>query len=363
MESSPRTGVVSIVVPMYNEAEDVAALVDAIERAMQRSPRAFELVVVDDGSDDGSAERLAALATTRPWLRPRFLRRNYGQSTALQAGFDIVTGDIVVTLDADLQNDPAEIPRLVAMLDERPDIDVVSGWRRHRQDSAVSRTLPSRIANALISRVTGVPLRDYGCALKAYRAPVIRDLRLYGEQHRFIPALAAEVGARIVEVEVAHRAREHGRSKYGLDRSFRVILDLLWIAFLLRFLHRPIHAFGGIGLALGLAGAAVLAWLAFDKLVLGHDIGARPLLVLGLLLTVIGVQLVVAGMLGELLMRVYHEPQGRRQYLLREVGPRACEAGGGKPPSAGTLSVAVAASGATPEAERAAAAGHERGAS
>jgi glycosyltransferase involved in cell wall biosynthesis len=356
MESSPRSGVVSIVVPMYNEAEDVAALVDAIERAMQGSRHAFELIVVDDGSEDGSAERLAELAASRPWLRPRFLRRNYGQSTALQAGFDSAAGDIVVTLDADLQNDPAEIPRLVALLDERPDIDVVSGWRRHRQDSTMRRTLPSRIANALISRVTGVALRDYGCALKAYRAPVIRDLRLYGEQHRFIPALAAEVGARIIEVEVAHRARAHGRSKYGLDRSFRVLLDLLWVAFLLRFLHRPIHAFGGVGLALGLAGAAVLAWLAFDKLVLGHPIGARPLLLLGLLLTVVGVQLLAAGMLGELLMRVYHEPQGRRQYLLREVRPRASEAG------AETRPVAVPESGATQQARRAAAAGHERGA-
>jgi glycosyltransferase involved in cell wall biosynthesis len=301
---------------MYNEAENVADLVGAIERAMAGS-RPFELILVDDGSEDGSAERLEALAAGRPWLHPVYLKRNYGQSTALQAGFDIAQGEIVVTLDADLQNDPAEIPRLVGILEGNDDIDVVSGWRKNRQDNAVSRTLPSRMANALISRVTGVRLHDYGCALKAYRRQIISDLRLYGEQHRFIPALAADVGARILEVEVGHRPRVAGRSKYGIDRTARVILDLLWITFLLRFLHRPIHAFGGLGLAFGAAGGAILAWLAFDKLALGHDIGGRPLLLLGLLLTLVGVQFVATGVLGELLIRVYHEPQGRRQYLLR----------------------------------------------
>jgi glycosyltransferase involved in cell wall biosynthesis len=317
MDSATPAGLISVVVPMHNEVENVAALVESIERALAHADRRFELILVDDGSTDGSDQRLEQLAATRPWLHPLYLKRNYGQSTALQAGFDIAQGEIIVTLDADLQNDPAEIPRLVGILDENEDVDVVSGWRSRRQDNALSRTLPSRIANWVISRVTGVRLHDYGCALKAYRRQIVSDLRLYGEQHRFIPALAADVGARILEVEVGHRARAHGRSKYGIDRTARVILDLLWVTFLLRFLHRPIHAFGGLGLAFGAAGAAILAYLAVDKLILGHDIGGRPLLLLGLLLTVIGVQFIATGVLGELLIRVYHEPQGRRQYLLR----------------------------------------------
>jgi len=224
---------------------------------------------------------------------------------------------VIVTLDGDLQNDPEDVPELLKMLDERPEIDVISGWRKDRQDRTVSRKLPSRVANSVISRVTGVKLHDYGCALKLYRADVIRGLRLYGELHRFIPALAAEVGAKIVEVPVRHHARTRGESKYGIDRTFRVLLDLLWIKFLMRFLHRPLQAFGGVGLALGLAGFLVLAWLTVEKLALGRDIGGRPLLFLGVLLALIGVQLVATGLIGELLTRIYHEPQGRPQYLLR----------------------------------------------
>jgi hypothetical protein len=209
---------------------------------------------------------------------------------------------------------------------------VISGWRKARQDAALSRKLPSMLANGLISKVTGVKLHDYGCALKLYRAQVIHDLRLYGELHRFIPALAAEVGAKIIEVPVLHHARTRGTSKYGIDRTFRVMLDLLWIKFLLRFLHRPIHAFGGAGMSLGSIGFAILAWLAFDKLVLGHAIGGRPLLLLGALLLLIGVQLVATGVLGELLTRIYHEPEGRRQYQTRSAPrplPRPREPGAG----------------------------------
>jgi glycosyltransferase involved in cell wall biosynthesis len=207
------------------------------------------------------------------------------------------------------------------MLEERPDIDMISGWRKERQDRTLSRKLPSMIANRVISRVTGVPLHDYGCALKLYRAQVIRDLKLYGEQHRFIPALAAEVGARIVEVPVSHHPRTRGASKYGIDRTLRVVLDLLWIKFMMRFLHRPMHAFGGVGVLLLTLGLLILGWLAFDKLALGHDIGGRPLLMLGVLLALIGGQLLATGVLGELLTRIYHEPQGRPQYVLRD-GPR-----------------------------------------
>lgn len=310
---------VSVVIPVYNEEENLPELVERVGAALAASGRSFELILVDDGSRDRSAAVLAELAASRPWLMPLYLSRNYGQSTALQAGFDAAQGEIIVTLDGDLQNDPDDIPQLLDMLDARPDVDVISGWRRERQDRTVSRKIPSRAANALISRVTGVKLHDYGCALKLYRAGVIRDLRLYGELHRFIPALAAEVGAKVVEVPVRHHARTRGQSKYGLDRTVRVLLDLLWIRFLMRFLHRPMQAFGGAGFALGLAGGLILAWLAFEKLALGHDIGGRPLLLLGVLLVLIGVQLIATGLIGELLTRVYHEPQGRAQYLLRRA--------------------------------------------
>lgn len=305
---------ISVVVPVYNEQENVVELVERVAAAL--SPREFELIVIDDGSRDDTAARLAELAGTREWLRPLFMIRNYGQSAALQAGFDAARGEIIVTLDGDLQNDPADIPELLRLLETHPDIDVISGWRKERQDR-LSRKIPSTIANFVISRVTGVQLHDYGCALKLYRAQVIRDLKVYGELHRFIPALAADVGAKIVEVPVRHHARARGESKYGIDRTFRVILDLLWVKFLMRFLHRPLQAFGGFGLALLAVGFLILAWLSFEKLALGEDIGGRPLLLLGALLCLIGVQLLATGLLGELLTRIYHEPQGRPQYLLR----------------------------------------------
>jgi glycosyltransferase involved in cell wall biosynthesis len=313
------TALVSVVIPVYNEADNLPDLVGRVHDALAPSGRGFELICVDDGSRDGSAAILEALAAARPWLKPVYLMRNYGQSTALQAGFDAAAGEFVVTLDGDLQNDPADVPRLLDHLDANPDVDAISGWRRERQDAALSRKLPSRLANGLISRVTGVKLHDYGCALKVYRARVIRDLRLYGELHRFIPALAAEVGARIVEMPVTHHARTRGVSKYGIDRTFRVLLDLLWIKFMLRFLHRPIHAFGGLGMALGSLGGLILAGLTVEKLALGHDIGGRPLLLLGALLVLIGVQLVATGVLGELLTRIWHEPQGRPQYMTRSA--------------------------------------------
>ena len=308
---------VSVVIPVYNEEANVAELVERVGGAMRRAGKSFELICIDDGSRDHTAAKLEALAAERPWLKPLYLIRNYGQSAALQAGFDAAQGEVIVTLDGDLQNDPDDVPELLRMLDEQPEIDVISGWRKDRQDRAVSRKLPSMAANSLISRVTGVKLHDYGCALKLYRADVIRGLRLYGELHRFIPALAAEVGAKIVEVPVRHHARTRGQSKYGIDRTFRVLLDLLWIKFLMRFLHRPLQAFGGVGLALGAVGFLILAWLTAEKIALGRDIGGRPLLLLGVLLALIGVQLVATGLIGELLTRIYHEPQGRPQYLLR----------------------------------------------
>ena len=309
---------VSIVIPVYNEVENVTNLVKTVGDAMLPTQRSFELVLVDDGSRDGSAKIMQQLAKETPWLKCLYFARNYGQSTAMQAGFDNADGDYIVTLDGDLQNDPNDIPKLLEILDVRPDVDCVSGWRKERQDAALNRKLPSMIANALISKVTKVQLNDYGCALKAYRGQIIRDLKLYGELHRFIPALAVEVGAKIIEVPVNHRARVAGVSKYGIDRTIRVILDLLWIRFTMRFLHRPIHAFGGIAMLMLVIGLGTLSWLGFEKLVLGMSIGGRPLLMFGVLVTLVGIQLLATGLIGELLIRIYHEPSGRKQYILRK---------------------------------------------
>ena len=308
---------ISVVIPVYNEEANLQGLLDQVSAALHPTGWDFDLILVDDGSRDGTVAALQRYSEHLPWLHCIFLIRNYGQSTALQAGFDHAEGDYIVTLDGDLQNDPADIPNLIEILESSPDVDCVSGWRKSRQDAAISRRLPSQLANALISKVTRVRLHDYGCALKAYRASIIKSLRLYGELHRFIPALAVEVGAKIVEVPVHHRPRVAGVSKYGIDRTVRVLLDLLWIRFTMRFLHRPIHAFGGIAFAMLTVGLGILAWLAGEKILFDADIGGRPLLMLGVLLTLVGVQLLATGLIGELLVRIYHEPQGRRQYLVR----------------------------------------------
>ncbi|HMN56496.1 MAG TPA: glycosyltransferase family 2 protein [Ottowia sp.] len=311
---------VSIVVPIYNEVDNLPELVERIAQAMAGQPQTFELLAVDDGSSDGSRARLRELAATRPWLRPVFLARNYGQSSALQAGFDRVRGRYVVTLDADLQNEPGDIPLLLQRLETDPDVDMVSGWRKDRQDAELSRKLPSRIANRLISGATGVHLHDYGCALKAYRRPIIDRIRLYGELHRFIPSLAREAGARITEVAVRHHARTRGVSKYGIDRTFRVILDLILVVFFMRYRQRPLHAFGGLGLWLAAPGVLILLWL-FGLKLLGHDIGGRPLLLVGVMLLLMGVQMIAAGLIGELLMRIYHEAGGAPQFHAEEYVP------------------------------------------
>ena len=307
---------VSIVIPVYNEQENLPDLVARVGAAMTPSGFSFELICVDDGSRDDSAQVLAGLAAGTPWLKPRYLMRNYGQTAALQAGFDAVQGRYTVTLDGDLQNDPLDIPQLIRTLEERRDINMISGWRKERQDAAVNRKIPSLIANRLIAKVTGVELHDYGCALKAYRTELIRSIRLYGELHRFIPVLAFEAGAKILEVPVRHHARTRGVSKYGIDRTFRVVLDLLLMKFMLRYLHRPLHAFGGVGLWMLVPGLGICGYLAALKL-LGENIGGRPLLLLGIMLVLMGVQLIAIGLLGEILIRIYHEPEGREQYRLR----------------------------------------------
>jgi len=238
---------ISVVIPIYNEEENLPDLVSRVEEALRPSGFTFELICVDDGSKDDSARVLKSLAAQRPWLKPRYLMRNYGQTAALQAGFDAVQGRYTVTLDGDLQNDPLDIPELVRTLETTPDINMISGWRKDRQDAAINRKIPSMIANRIIAKVTGVKLHDYGCALKAYRTDLVQRIRLYGELHRFIPVLAAEAGAKIMEVPVRHHARTKGVSKYGIDRTFRVILDLLLMKFMLRYLHRPLDAHPGPG--------------------------------------------------------------------------------------------------------------------
>ena len=308
---------VSIVIPVYDEADNLPALVSEVGVAMHKTGYPFELILVDDGSSDDSRRILQELESKNSWLRCFGLMRNYGQSTALQAGFDQVTGDYVVTLDGDLQNDPADISAMISVFENDESVDCVSGWRKLRQDATLSRKFPSKVANALISKVTKVHLHDYGCALKAYRISVVSNIRLYGELHRFIPALAAEAGAKIVEIPVNHRPRIAGVSKYGIDRTVRVLLDLLWIRFTMRFLHRPIHAFGGVAALFLMIGMGSLVWLLVEKFGFGRDIAGRPLLMFGVLLTLVGVQLLGTGLIGELLTRIYHEPQGRRQYLMR----------------------------------------------
>ncbi|WP_320673906.1 glycosyltransferase family 2 protein [Prochlorococcus sp. MIT 1341] len=306
----------SVVVPIYNEEESLPELVDQLLAALRPAFATFEIVLVNDGSTDRTAEVLAELSNQVKEIVGVLLRKNYGQTAAMAAGFDIAIGEIVVSLDGDLQNDPADIPLLVDKL--REGYDLVSGWRYKRKDSALQRKLPSKIANRLIGRVTGVRLHDYGCSLKAYRKEVLADMRLYGELHRFLPVLANIEGARITEVKVNHRGRRYGTSKYGIDRTFRVLMDLLTVWFLKSFLTRPMYVFGFGGL-LAIAGSLLASFYLFVIKLMGTDIGNRPLLTLALVLGLAGVQLFCFGLLGELQMRTYHESQARPIYRIRET--------------------------------------------
>jgi glycosyltransferase involved in cell wall biosynthesis len=308
---------VSVVVPVRDEVESLPYLLEAIASTLKNHRLSYEIICVDDGSTDGSAQYLKEQAQIRDDLKAVILRRNYGQTAAMAAGFYYACGKAVVTLDADLQNDPADIPLLLAKLEEG--YDLVSGWRQRRHDAALTRLLPSKIANWLIRRITSVYIHDYGCSLKAYRAELVADMNLYGELHRFLPALAYIEGARITEIPVRHHARRFGQSKYGLSRTFRVLMDLLTIAFMKKFLTRPMHVFGLFGLISMLSGGVLGIYLTWVKFAFHEDIGNRPLLILAVLLLVTGVQLFCFGLLAELLMRTYHESQGRPIYRVREV--------------------------------------------
>lgn len=307
----------SVVVPVYNEEENITALYEQLTAVLEPLRLDYEIICADDGSKDRSFELLKALAESDSRVKVIRFRRNFGQTAGFSAGFDYASGDVVVTIDADLQNDPASIPLLLDKIAEG--YDVVSGWRTDRQDAYLSRKLPSRIANWLISRTTGVRVHDRGCSLRAHRLHVVKEMRLYGELHRFIPDIAAWIGARMAEVPVNHRPRRFGKSKYGLGRTFRVILDLITVRFLQGYSTRPIQIFGKWGLILGLLGFLLGLWLTFEKLALGHSIGNRPALVLSLLLMLMGVQLVSIGLLGEITIRTYYEGQGKPIYHVREI--------------------------------------------
>lgn len=323
----------SLVVPMFDEAENVQPLVSQVQSAMLASPWPWQLVLVDDGSNDGTADRIREVVAACPdRIRAVLLRRNFGQTAAMQAGIDVAEGSIIVMMDGDLQNNPHDIQRMVGRL-LGEGLDLLVGWRQGRQDNLWFRRVPSWCANRLIGAVTGLRLHDYGCSLKVFRSNVVRQVRLYGEMHRFIPTWLATVTAprRIREEPVSHFPRVHGKSKYGLSRTFKVLLDLLSMYFFARYQAMPGHFFGRIGLVCGFGGAGVLAWLAWRKLMFGESIASRPLLMLGILLAVIGVQFICTGIVTEMLARTYYEASGRRTYLVDEVLGKGFDAGEGGP--------------------------------
>ena len=308
---------ISVVVPLFNEEDNIEPLLIRLREALEPLGKEYEIILVDDGSTDGSFESLRRLHARDPRLKVVRLRRNFGQTAAFSAGFDQAEGRVIVTIDADLQNDPADIPLLLAKLEQG--YDIVSGWRKGRQDPFLSRRFPSMVANFLISEVTGVKLHDYGCSLKAYRREVVKNVDLYGELHRFIPALASWMGISLAEVPVTHHPRRYGKSKYGLSRTPRVILDLLTVRFLLSYSTRPIHIFASLGILTSFLGAMILAYLGFIRLVLQRSIADRPVLLLGVLLFVVGVQFVTMGLLAELTIRTYHEARNKPTYMVREI--------------------------------------------
>ena len=309
---------ISIVIPVYNEAGILSELVDSIHTALDDQPFKWEVIFVDDGSEDDSFAILKSIAQQDlERITAVSLRRNFGQTTAIAAGIDNAKGDVIVLMDADMQNDPQDIPLLISKIDEG--YDVVSGWRADRKDTFLTRTLPSRIANKIISWVTGVHLHDYGCTLKAYRRESITGFRLYGEMHRFIPAYASHVGASIIEEKVQHHPRTVGKTKYGMERIFKVILDLFTVKFLISYSQKPLYLFGGIGLLLLLAGSAILLFLLIRRLSVGTSPFLSPLFPTSIMVVLMGFQSVLMGLITELLVRTYHEAQDKPTYTIREI--------------------------------------------
>ena len=318
VQSSREQLSVSVIIPVYNEADSLPILHQSLRNALDNYSKPWEVVYVDDGSKDESVNILAELARDDPAHTCVVeLRRNFGQTAAIEAGIDHAMGDIIVLMDADLQNDPVDIPMMLDYIDQG--YDVVSGWRKKRQDTFITRTLPSRIANGLISWVTGVHLHDYGCTLKAYRREVITGFRLYGEMHRFIPAYAGWVGAKIIEVPVNHHPRKYGTTKYGLERTFKVILDLFTVKFLSSYANKPIYLFGGAGFVFFIISFLILAYLVIRRLAFDEHLIRSPLLLMTVMLFILGFQSILMGLIAELLVRTYHESQSKPTYTVRRV--------------------------------------------
>lgn len=307
---------VSIVIPLYNEEENAEILHQRLKEAVDKLGLEYEIIYVDDGSADRTLAILETIQEKDKKVVVLSFRRNFGQTAAFAAGFDFAKGDVVVTMDGDLQNDPNDIPRLLELI---KDYDLVSGWRKERKDPFFTRRMPSMLANWIISKVTGVTLHDYGCSLKAYRRDVIKNLKLYGEMHRFIPAVASWYGVSMAEVETTHHPRLRGKSKYGLSRTIKVILDLITVKFLQSFSTKPLQFFGPIGLLSSAAGFLISFYLSIEKVFFGKPLGGRPLLLLGVLLIIVGIQLIGMGLLGEMLVRVYHESQNKPIYVIKKI--------------------------------------------
>ncbi|MCS6999216.1 MAG: glycosyltransferase family 2 protein [Aquificaceae bacterium] len=306
----------SLVIPAYNEEENIPLLYERLKPVLERLGKEYEIVFVDDGSVDATWEKLKKIAEEDKRVKLIRFRKNYGQTAAMYAGFQHASGEVIVTMDADLQNDPEDIPALLRKLEEG--YDIVSGWRKERKDPFLSRRLPSLIANWIISRVTGVGLHDYGCTLKAYRAEIIKKLELYGDMHRFLPALTKRLGAKVAEVPVRHHPRAYGRSKYGIGRTTRVILDIFLVKFLNEYINKPMYVFGTMGFLLLTLGLLMLLYLIFIKLFLDENIGRRPLLILSVLFTLAGIQLISTGVIAELLVRVYYRTREDKPFVVEE---------------------------------------------
>ena len=307
----------SVIIPLYNEVETVDELAQKVSSVLEGIGRSYEIILVDDGSDDGTGEALSRIHQNITGTVVVRFRKNFGQTAALAAGFQLARGRVIVTMDGDLQNDPADIPLMVAKLEEG--FDIVNGWRQKRKDPFITRRFPSMVANRLISMITGVKLHDYGCTLKAFQSEIAKNLNLYGEMHRFIPAIASWMGISVAEVVVRHHPRKAGKSKYGLLRTVRVLLDLITVKFLLHYSTKPIQIFGLIGLASGLTGFGLASYMTFQKIFLHVPMSNRPMLLLAVLLMFMGVQFITMGLLGELQTRSYHEIQNKPIYVIKEI--------------------------------------------
>lgn len=307
----------SVVIPIYNEKQNISYLYENLNSVLPGIGRKYEVILIDDGSMDGTFKELLSIHEQNDNYKIIRFRKNFGQTPAMSAGFDYANGEVIITLDADLQNDPKDIPALLEKIDEG--YDVVSGWRINRQDKAIPRKLPSKIANWLIARLTGVKIHDYGCTLKAYRSDVVKNIELYGEMHRYIPAVASWMGISVAEVPVHHHSRKFGKSKYGISRTIRVILDIITLKYLLSYSQKPIQIFGLIGLITGLIGCIVTIYLIIMRMFFNVPLSSRPLFTLSIFMIFIGLQLITMGILGELIMRTYHEASGKPTYAIREI--------------------------------------------